>query len=334
MIRITRATCLTLSTFALLLFSPMFSPLVQAQFASPGNAVVAHYRSLYNGQPSGHASIQNTHASSVIDQYQNLYGGQMSSQPLISAPASAEITAPYSSNFTNSNFASHGFAQPQFAQPVVSEPVFDSFVQPQFAPTEIISEPAPSNFVPAEFVSGQVQFQPNLQPAVQNDILDTRKYSLLDYRRMFSTGRTPEPHEMVGYWRGVNKGIVELVGYRQFIKEILPDNNGVISGDNIKVGQINQEMLRCLGWQPVADPQTGEFARQGKFAIQPPRGKGAFKNGATFNYRDGNNRRTDPANLLVDKVVMLDANHMLGRATANFGPVQIPLAYFVLERIQ
>ena len=207
MIRITRATCLTLSIFALLLFSPMFSPLVQAQFASPDNAVVAHYRSLYNGRPSGHASIQNTHASSVIDQYQNLYGGQMSSQPLISAPASAEITAPYSSTFTNSNFASHGFAQPQFAQPVVSEPVFDSFVQPQFAPTEIISEPGPSNFVPAEFVSGQVQFQPNLQPAVQNDILDTRKYSLLDYRRMFSNGRTPEPHEMVGYWRGVNKGI-------------------------------------------------------------------------------------------------------------------------------
>ena len=167
-----------------------------------------------------------------------------------------------------------------------------------------------------------------------NDILDTRNYSLLDYRRIFQTGRVPQPHEMVGYWRGVNKGIVELVGYRQFIKEILPGNNGVISGDNIKVGQVNQNLLRSLGWQPVIDPLTGGFDRQGKFAIQPPNGRGAFGHGAVFNYRQGGNRPTDPANLLVDKVVMLDANHMLGRATANFGPVQIPLAYFVLERIQ
>jgi len=166
------------------------------------------------------------------------------------------------------------------------------------------------------------------------DIMDTSNFRLIDYRRLFQTGRPPEPAEMVGNWRGVNKGIVELVGYRQFIKEITVQNNGVITGDNIKVSQTSQELLRSFGWIPTTDPKTGALERQGKFAIQPPRGIGAFKHGVVFKYRDGANKKTDPVRLLVDKVVMLDSGHMLGRATANFGPIQIPLAYFVLERIQ
>ncbi len=163
------------------------------------------------------------------------------------------------------------------------------------------------------------------------DVMNTRQHRLRDYRRIFRTGTTPCPEDLVGTWRGVNKGIVELAGYRQFIKEIGPCGECVF-GDNIMVEQVDPCMLDAMGWQPKIT-ETGELDRKGKFAVLPPRGVGAFKHGVVFSYRQGGNRRTDPVKLLVDKVVKLDDDHLLGRATANFGPLQIPLAYFVLERV-
>lgn len=166
------------------------------------------------------------------------------------------------------------------------------------------------------------------------DIMDTRNFSLLDYRKMFKEARTPAPHELVGRWRGVNKGIVELVGYRQFIKEVQPTPCD-LRGDNILVEQVSNDLLRSIGWAPIAGmPKDGYVSRIGPYQVQAPRGVGAFKHGAVFNYGAAATKRTDPARLLVDKVVVLDRNHLLGRVTANFGAVQIPLSYFTLERIQ
>ena len=165
------------------------------------------------------------------------------------------------------------------------------------------------------------------------DPMDTRNYRLIEYRRMFVNGTTPSPNDLIGHWRGVNKGIVELVGYKQFIKEILPDDCG-ISGDNVKVGQVDKELLRTMGWEARIDPATGLEERNGRFRVQAPNGRGTFGHGAIFSYREGGNKPTDPANLLVDKVVKIDDDHLLGRATAKFGPLEIPLAYFVLERMR
>ena len=174
--------------------------------------------------------------------------------------------------------------------------------------------------------------RPNSQGSV--DVMDTRNFTLFDYRKMFTEGRTPAPQELIGRWRGVNKGIVELVGYRQFIKEVSPTPCD-IRGDNILVEQVSNDMLRSIGWAPVAGmPEEGYVSRQGFFQVQAPRGAGKFKHGAIFSYRDGANQKTDPVRLLVDKLVVLDRNHLLGRVTANFGPLQIPLSYFTLERIQ
>ncbi len=164
------------------------------------------------------------------------------------------------------------------------------------------------------------------------DIMNTSHFRLVDYRRMFVNGSTPTEAELVGNWRGVNKGIVELVGYKQFIKEITPDGCA-ISGDNIMVHQLDNCHLRSLGWEPKADGFNGQLQRRGKFAIEPPKGTGTFKHGVVFSYRRGRNRKFDPVRLIVDKVVKIDDNHLLGRATANFGPLQIPVAYFVLERM-
>ena len=163
--------------------------------------------------------------------------------------------------------------------------------------------------------------------------MDTRNFRLKDYRRMFKQGQTPTSADLVGYWRGVNKGIVELAGYKQFIKEILPQDCQ-LSGDNIMVHQVSNDLLRCCGWQAKSDPCSSDgLERRGKFAILPARGIGPFKHGVVFSYRKGDNRRRDPVRVLVDRVVKIDDNHLLGRVTANFGPIRIPLAYFMLERI-
>lgn len=174
--------------------------------------------------------------------------------------------------------------------------------------------------------------RPNSQGSV--DIMDTRNFTLFDYRKMFKEARVPAPHELVGRWRGVNKGIVELVGYRQFVKEIVPTPCD-LRGDNVLVEQVSNDLLRSIGWAPIAGmPEEGYVSRVGAFQIQAPKGRGTFNRGAIFSYRHGDNKRTDPVRLLVDKVVVLDRNHLLGRVTANFGPVHIPLSYFTLERVR
>ena len=163
--------------------------------------------------------------------------------------------------------------------------------------------------------------------------MNTSQYSLLDYRRMFLCGRTPQPHELVGTWRGVNKGVVELVGLKQFIKEIRPEPGNVIFGSNIETCQVIPDMVRFNGWQVVRNGDNCEVPVGTSFMIQPPNGKGCFGHGALFSYRDGKNDLTNPVRLLVDRVVVIDEQHLLGRASAKFGLVEIPLAYFVLERI-
>lgn len=163
------------------------------------------------------------------------------------------------------------------------------------------------------------------------DYMDPRNFSLRDYRELFQHGATPTNSELHGQWRGVNKGIVTLFGYRQFIKEIQPVGTCTF-GDNIEVHQVSTEVLRCMGWRPKVK-DTGELQRVGKYAVQPPKGIGIFRHGRHLSYWNGGNAKTDPSKLLVDKVVKLDDNHMLGRVTGLTLVGPVPLAYFVLERI-
>jgi hypothetical protein len=166
----------------------------------------------------------------------------------------------------------------------------------------------------------------------QHDLMATNKHTLLQYRRLFRNGSTPSTQELVGKWNGVNKGIVEIAGYRQFVKDIRIDADGQVYGDNIQVNQVQPGQIQQSGWAPKFDYRQNDYERRGRFAVQTPQGRGYFGHGATFSYANGRNQRNDPARLLMDQVVRIDENHMLGRATANFGPFRIPLAYFVLER--
>ena len=155
---------------------------------------------------------------------------------------------------------------------------------------------------------------------------NTENYTLLDYRRLMIKSQAPSPHELHGTWQGVNKGIATVAIDKQFVKDFQPVN-GQVYGDNIVVVQ-NQN------WQPKVDQFTDSISRNGKFLVQQPRGFGAFRHGTILNYGRGGNGALDPANLISDRVVKLDDNHMLGRATAKFGPFEIPLSYFILRREQ
>ena len=173
--------------------------------------------------------------------------------------------------------------------------------------------------------------------APRDDIMDTTGHGLLYYRRIMRQGTTPTVQELNGQWRGVNRGIVEVAGYNQFIKDIRPQN-GRWQGDNIQVKQVKSHQVRYSGWQPVIKKSTMGYnptvERRGQFAVRGPNYRGPFGHGADFSYRDGGNPKNDPARLLQDRVTKIDDNHMIGRATANFGPIRIPLSYFVLERVE
>ena len=104
--------------------------------------------------------------------------------------------------------------------------------------------------------------------------------------------------------------------------------NGHIFGDNILVHQDRGPNA----WRPRRD-HGGNLSRQGKFLVQGPRGRGAFRHALNLDYSRGGNRPLDPANLVMDQVVKLDDHHMLGRASVRIGLIKIPLAFFVLERV-
>ncbi len=173
--------------------------------------------------------------------------------------------------------------------------------------------------------------------APRHDMMDTTGRGLLHYRRIMMQGTTPTPQELSGQWRGVNRGIVQAAGYNQFIKEIKPQN-GRWQGDNIQVNQVQSHQVRYSGWNPIMKSSTMGYnpaaERKGQFAVQPANQRGVFGHGVVFSYRNGGNAKNDPARLLEDRLVKIDDNHMIGRATANFGPIRIPLSYFVLERVE
>ena len=197
--------------------------------------------------------------------------------------------------------------------------------QHYYPPTQQAASPAPNYYSDAERMV-------NSRSPRRGDLMATKQHTLLQYRRIYRNGTTPQPHELVGQWNGVNKGIVEIAGYAQFIKDIQFTANGQIFGDNIQVSQVKPGQVRLDGWQPNFDYRTSDYERRGKFHVQPANGRGFFGHGATLSYADGGNPQGDPARLLEDQVVIVDGNHMIGRAVAKFGPFKIPLAYFVLER--
>ena len=174
---------------------------------------------------------------------------------------------------------------------------------------------------------------PDTNSASKIDIVALSQMSPAEWRELLRCGEAPTQEEMHGYWRGINSGrIPQRFGFSQFIKEL--DFIGPApKGRNILVEQQPEPMLRSYGWQPKIDPETGEIERNGSFVFLPPDHRGRYGHGARTSYREGDNPRLAPNRFLVNRIVKLDDDHLLGQATVKVGRVQIPVGYFFLERI-
>ena len=241
-----------------------------------------------------------------------------SAQPMTQIIPQAQSLQRYQAQAVFEPTSQQSYAQPQFA--------YRQPVQPHYYPTPQQAYSPPPNYY------SNAERMVNSRTPRRSDLMATDQHSLLQYRRMFRNGTTPSAHELTGQWNGVNKGIVQIAGYGQFIKDINVRPNGQIYGDNIQVGQTKPGQVRLDGWQPNYDLRSKDYERRGSFLVQQANGRGFFGHGTTLSYADGGNPQGDPARLLMDQVVQIDGNHMLGRAVAKFGPFKIPLAYFVLER--
>ncbi len=261
------------------------------------------------------------------------YGFSSSGVPTTSAPGRlqpAYIPASQMS-YDQPQVAYHSPQQTNHVSATTHTPTYAVPVQPgQTAASQIVS-PAGQYHSPKQY-NLDAPLGPSVRVPRGNDLMATDQHRLLQYRRMYRNGTTPHPSELNGQWNGVNKGIVEIAGYGQFIKDIQVDGNGQGYGDNVQVKQVKPGQVRFNGWQPKYDLAAKDYERRGSFAVQRANGRGFFGHGHTFSYADGNNSAKDPARLLEDQVVKIDDNHMLGRAVAKFGPIKIPIAYFVLER--
>ena len=165
------------------------------------------------------------------------------------------------------------------------------------------------------------------------DIIALSKKSPSEWRNLLRCGQAPTKEEMNGYWRGLNSGRVpQRFGFSQFIKEL--DFMGPTPhGRNILVEQQPVDCLPDYGWQPKIDAETGEIKRHGSFVFLPPDHRGQYGHAARTSYREGDNPRLAPNRFLLNRIVKLDDDHLLGQATVKVGRVHIIVGYFFLERI-
>ena len=178
--------------------------------------------------------------------------------------------------------------------------------------------------------------QESTEPKSKYDLLDLTEGRPLQVRlrlrRLLLSHDAPTMDEMHGLWKGINTGVIpQQFGFSQFIKD-LDTLSLKPQGTNILVHQTPRSEVRYTGWQPLLD-KRGNVLREGSFGILPPSGFGGFGYSASTSYRHGNNHPLSPSNLLLNRIVKLDDDHLLGQATIKLGKVHIPVGYFVLERI-
>ncbi len=141
----------------------------------------------------------------------------------------------------------------------------------------------------------------------------------------------PDLDTLAGKWYGINKGFGSaLIGLTQDIKVL--ENNGCVTGYNISVKQVAIRDLPCRGWRPQRDPRTCQPKTMGNFIAVAPCSSCRLGRPVKFDYTIAENNWYDPSRFLIDEIVAIDEDLLLGRATAKLGSMQFPVAYFVLMR--
>jgi hypothetical protein len=139
----------------------------------------------------------------------------------------------------------------------------------------------------------------------------------------------PELDELAGAWNGINKGLgPALAGLTQDVK-VFDDNGCCVRGYNRLVHQVPICKLSCHGWESQIDSATCEPKTMGNFVAIAPQCKCSP---LKLDYTQADNPWYDPSKLLIDDIVKIEPNLLLGRARAQVGIFDIPVAYFVLFR--
>lgn len=161
--------------------------------------------------------------------------------------------------------------------------------------------------------------------------------SLIGMRRSYlkellEKGEPPTAEEMHGQWRGLNKGVFPaMAGISQFTKEFWTLTD-CPHGDNITVCQQDPSCWYYPhAWRPAL--KDGQIDRHGNFKINFDACSKPYPQAVELNYGQASNPKRSPERLIVDKLVKLDNDHLLGLATLQVGRMRVPALYFVLERV-
>lgn len=157
--------------------------------------------------------------------------------------------------------------------------------------------------------------------------LDLLKLSNDQLDQLIQQGQGPDPETMDGPWLGINKGCAAAcVGWIQDIK-VFQTSNGCRSGYNVAVHQVPISRLECDGWEPKTKLLSDQPKTLGKFCVLEPKCPCLP---LKLDYTQAGNPCYDPSHVLVDDLVLIQENLVLGKASAMIAGKKIGVAYFVL----
>ncbi len=143
--------------------------------------------------------------------------------------------------------------------------------------------------------------------------------------------RQPAPSidSLHGRWLGINKGVgAAVAGVTQDIK-VFDISGNCPKGHNVAVYQVGIEELDCRGFEPKTNWLTGCEQTMGNFVVVEPCSSCAP---VKLDYTQADNKALDPSRRLVDELVMIDSDMLLGKAYIKVGEHLMPVAFFVLVR--
>jgi hypothetical protein len=152
--------------------------------------------------------------------------------------------------------------------------------------------------------------------------------------RMMACKPSPRPEDLVGEWRGVNKGLgAAAAGLHQDVK-VFHRCGQRVEGYNILVEQVKVEELEDCGWQPKRNAFGETLPPMGHFRVgcDPSPKRHQARNHIVLDYSQSGNLPWDPTRHLWDELVEAEPNLLLGRAYMSVGSLRVPIAYFALEK--
>jgi hypothetical protein len=150
--------------------------------------------------------------------------------------------------------------------------------------------------------------------------------------RLMKCCEPPEPCSLIGTWYGINKGVgAAAIGLHQDVK-VFESCRDQIVGHNILVEQVAVEEIARCGWQPKRAFRDGQPKTIGNFVVTHERDERSGQQKLILDYNLAENPMLDPTRYLIDELVEVSPNLMLGRARVRVGLVDTPVAYFVLTR--